>query len=575
VEHDADTGTDPAWPELPEGRPRTMLDLAAAKLRAALQERESPGYVLVTAENPRASEALYLRIEPELAVFRSLRVSGRKLVPEEVVAELWRQIEPKTAPPRAAMRILVDRARAAGQPVIVAIADADDADASQLEKLRVMLEAAPDASEIVRIVLLGGSGLVELLRKPDARALAIRIGATISVPTATQALANASVVVTETTGRRGMGLGGVIGMAAVVGIAALVLVGLIVAVFSVGSSSEQPVAGRPADPPAVRLVEREKDKKEGEVTAQAVPPTVVPRTVPPATTPPVTAPPVTIPPSTAPSPTVAPATEPPATTPPTTTAPATTAPATTAPATATPPTTVPRAADAQPAAPAGERAVQAVPPAAPVLVPSPDSIPAARIEQPTATTAPRDVIPPAVTPPPTTPAVVATPSTSLPTVRPAVTATTTPAGVAAAPPTTIRPATTAAPTPPPTIAPVPPAAARRAPEPSPAVVPKPASPPAPTREPETPIAKATKPEPDARTAFATELQVGAFRNEDNAEALRAKLAGRFQNVTVSPVTRDGRTLHLVRVGGFRSEQDLGLAAAALRTDGHKPIRVRP
>jgi cell division protein FtsN len=71
------------------------------------------------------------------------------------------------------------------------------------------------------------------------------------------------------------------------------------------------------------------------------------------------------------------------------------------------------------------------------------------------------------------------------------------------------------------------------------------------------------------------LQVGAFRVRDRAEAVRKQLEGRFPTVTIKPMTRDGETLYRVRVGGFRSQQDMGLAAAALRTDGWQPMRVRP
>jgi cell division septation protein DedD len=91
-----------------------------------------------------------------------------------------------------------------------------------------------------------------------------------------------------------------------------------------------------------------------------------------------------------------------------------------------------------------------------------------------------------------------------------------------------------------------------------------------------PTATLATPEPEAPTVPLDQaLQVGAFLSRERAEAVRKQLSGRYPSVTIKPMTRDGQTLHRVRVGGFRSQQDLGLAAAALRTDGWEPMRVRP
>ena len=70
------------------------------------------------------------------------------------------------------------------------------------------------------------------------------------------------------------------------------------------------------------------------------------------------------------------------------------------------------------------------------------------------------------------------------------------------------------------------------------------------------------------------LQVGAFRQPEHAEAVRARLASQFPDVHVSPFVHDGTTLYGVRVGRFASEADLALAAAAMRAAGFTPLRVR-
>jgi len=194
------------------GRPRTTLDLAAAKLRTALQERS--GYVVVTAESSAAAEALFTAVEPRLTTFRTVRASGRDLDPEAIVRSLWRDGEPPF-PARLAMRALIDEARAAARPIVVAITDADAADPARLERVRLTLEGAPDASEIVRIALLGGPALIELLRQPATRAVAMRIGASVQVPTMTADLMpSRDVVAAAPPPRRGLALATMIALAA-------------------------------------------------------------------------------------------------------------------------------------------------------------------------------------------------------------------------------------------------------------------------------------------------------------------------------------------------------------------------
>jgi hypothetical protein len=196
---------------LPEGRPRTTLDLAAAKLHTALQQRS--GYVVVTAETGERAEALFTAVEPRLQTFRTVRVDGATLDPEAIVRALWHDGEPPF-PARLAMRTLIDEARAAGQPIVVAITNADTADPARLERVRLTLEGAPDASEIVHIALLGGPALIELLRRPDTRAVAMRIGATVQVPTVTSDLA---ATVRAPVARRHAGTLAIVAVAAIAG----------------------------------------------------------------------------------------------------------------------------------------------------------------------------------------------------------------------------------------------------------------------------------------------------------------------------------------------------------------------
>lgn len=71
---------------------------------------------------------------------------------------------------------LIDEARAAARPVVVVVADADLASAKRLESLRIQLDAAPGAIEVVRMVLIGCPVLSRILELPSARGLKSRVG---------------------------------------------------------------------------------------------------------------------------------------------------------------------------------------------------------------------------------------------------------------------------------------------------------------------------------------------------------------------------------------------------------------
>jgi outer membrane biosynthesis protein TonB len=234
---DIESTGDPAEVALPAGRPRTTLDLAVAKLHTALQQRS--GYVVVTAETGERAEALFTAVEPRLRTFRTVRVSGSDLDPEAIVRALWHEGEPPF-PARLAMRTLIDEARAAAQPIVVAITDADTADPARLERVRLTLEGAPDASEIIHIALLGGPALIELLRRPDTRAVAMRIGATVQVPSVTTDIATAMRTPVER--RRG-------GMLAIVAVAAIAVGGIWLAWRSNPPPASPVTTAKPAPPP--------------------------------------------------------------------------------------------------------------------------------------------------------------------------------------------------------------------------------------------------------------------------------------------------------------------------------------
>ena len=71
---------------------------------------------------------------------------------------------------------LIEEARAAAKPVVVVVADADLASVKRLESLRIQLDAAPGAIDVVRMVLIGCPVLSRILELPSARGLSSRVG---------------------------------------------------------------------------------------------------------------------------------------------------------------------------------------------------------------------------------------------------------------------------------------------------------------------------------------------------------------------------------------------------------------
>ena len=105
---------------------------------------------------------------------------------------------------------------------------------------------------------------------------------------------------------------------------------------------------------------------------------------------------------------------------------------------------------------------------------------------------------------------------------------------------------------------------------------KPAEP-APTSA--TPAAPASTPTSPATPTKSTEplfLQAGAFQNESDAESLKAKIAFAGFEATVKPVNVAGKgTLYRVRLGPFRSQDEVNRIKSALSQSGMNAAVVKP
>ena len=159
-------------------------DLVATRLLVALRSRA--GHILVTGEDAKSAAALFTEVERQVPVYCSVRVNGRSLDPDAVVLALWKSRESvdPSLKRHQMVQVLVEDARLVKLPIFVVVIDADAADAGQLDALRRALEGAPDANEVVRIILLGGPRVSEVLARPESRALATRIVASVHVPPA-------------------------------------------------------------------------------------------------------------------------------------------------------------------------------------------------------------------------------------------------------------------------------------------------------------------------------------------------------------------------------------------------------
>jgi type II secretory pathway predicted ATPase ExeA len=138
---------------------------------------------VVTARDVETAESL---VETALAVadpYRVLRISattdGLAALAGDVLAFAAeggpgvRRARDKVSSPIGG---LIDEARAAARPVVVVVADADLASAKRLESLRIQLDAAPGAIEVLRMVLIGCPVLTRILDLPSARGLRSRVG---------------------------------------------------------------------------------------------------------------------------------------------------------------------------------------------------------------------------------------------------------------------------------------------------------------------------------------------------------------------------------------------------------------
>jgi hypothetical protein len=156
--------------------------VSAARLFSTLQSR--PGHALVIGDDAAAAEAFLEPIDAQLVCQRRLMLRGAGLDPDSMILALAADIRGPHRPRsvEAILSMVATEARAAGLPILIIITGAEEAGAAALERLATLIESVPDARAAVRVVLLGGPRLEEVLSEPQAEKLAARVLATVRAP---------------------------------------------------------------------------------------------------------------------------------------------------------------------------------------------------------------------------------------------------------------------------------------------------------------------------------------------------------------------------------------------------------
>lgn len=219
--------------------PDSATDEAAVRLLTALQTRS--GHVLVIGAHAADVDTVFEKADAQLTCHRRLRIAGAGLEPEAVVRAIGADLASADPPPSAfsILLALVMQARLAGAPIVVVVAQAEEAEVDALEGLCSLLDQVPDAHNTVRVVLLGGPRLARMLAEPSARKLWARFTSTVQAPPCERAVLDATpAAVSEPRARRwGTGLA-----------AAAALAGVALLVGSVRHWGAPPTDTTPAEP---------------------------------------------------------------------------------------------------------------------------------------------------------------------------------------------------------------------------------------------------------------------------------------------------------------------------------------
>lgn len=155
---------------------------ASLRLEHALEAKQ--GYVVVTGPAGTGKSALVRSVLRRARVYASATISVSERTPVAVIDALLADREPfdgefAATRKRAALLEMLDRARRSGAPIVCVIEDAHLANSGQLRELVEAINCAPDAPQILQVVLVGREDLTRTLQSRAVAGLATRVATRI------------------------------------------------------------------------------------------------------------------------------------------------------------------------------------------------------------------------------------------------------------------------------------------------------------------------------------------------------------------------------------------------------------
>ncbi len=155
---------------------------ASLKLEHALERKQ--GYVVVTGPAGTGKSALVRSVLRRARVYASATVSVSERAPVAVIDALLLDREPfdgdfSATRKRAALLDMLEKARRSGKSIVCIVEDAHLANSGQLRELVEAINVAPDAPQILQVVLVGRQDLLRTMQARSVAALATRVATRI------------------------------------------------------------------------------------------------------------------------------------------------------------------------------------------------------------------------------------------------------------------------------------------------------------------------------------------------------------------------------------------------------------
>ncbi len=158
--------------------------IASLRLERAFEQPR--GYVLVTGPAGTGKSTLVRSVLVRVPVYSVAVVSAAHRAPAAVIEALVRGREPLDGPfsdtrKRACLLDMLEHARRQKKPIVCVIEDAHLAHVGQLRDLFTAVNLAPDAHQLLQLVLIGRPSLISTLESASLDALRTRIATRVQM----------------------------------------------------------------------------------------------------------------------------------------------------------------------------------------------------------------------------------------------------------------------------------------------------------------------------------------------------------------------------------------------------------